>query len=189
MSSRRPATLGPATAAVARKVRTLRTARGWSLRTVAERTQQIVPTMGADAINKLELGVRQITVEDLSALATVFGITAAALLEPEGGCSACAGKPPAGFVCLTCGTGASGNTTEPIAPPARKRRRNAVTDQHLRDVVAIYRAAREQGDAPTMAVAEQLDASHSTAARWVGMARHRGFLGPAVPGRAGGDLP
>jgi hypothetical protein len=64
-------------------------------------------------------------------------------------------------------------------------RRNSVTGKHLGEVVRVYREAFAEGMPPTKAVAEQMGASHSTAARWVGMARKRGLLGPVSPGKSG----
>jgi hypothetical protein len=71
--------------------------------------------------------------------------------------------------------------------PVRKPppRRNSVTREHLEQVATVYRKAEAVGLPPTKAVSEQLGASHSTAARWVGMARQKGLLGPAQPGRSG----
>jgi hypothetical protein len=59
---------------------------------------------------------------------------------------------------------------------AKSGRRNRITDKHLDDVAAVYTAADEEGAAPTQAVADHFHISHSTAARWVGMARLRGKL-------------
>ena len=74
----------------------------------------------------------------------------------------------------------------PVEPGARTPRRGAlVTDEHLRDVAARYRAAIQRGEAPTKAVADELYASRPTAARWIARARERGFLGASLPGRAG----
>lgn len=59
----------------------------------------------------------------------------------------------------------------PVRPQAPKRR-DSVTRKHLEEVAEVYRQAVEDGAAPTMAVATRFNASHSTATRWVGMARH-----------------
>lgn len=64
-------------------------------------------------------------------------------------------------------------------------RRNRITDEHLASVAAVYRAAQQAGEPPTMAVATQFQTSHSTATRWVGLARSTGLLGPTRKGRAG----
>jgi hypothetical protein len=71
----------------------------------------------------------------------------------------------------------------------RPRRGSPVTEEHLAQVAALYRAALDRGDAPTQAVAETMHAARSTAARWVGMARSRGLLGASIPGRAGEAAP
>lgn len=103
------------------------------------------------------------------------------------GCLACTGAPPAGFACLSCGAGMA--LSEPTGTESLPvRRRNAVTDDHLRSVAVVYRRAMDGGAAPTLAVAMAFEGSHSSAARWVGMARAKGFLGPTVPGRRGGEL-
>jgi hypothetical protein len=65
------------------------------------------------------------------------------------------------------------------------RRRRVVTAQHLAEVAGIYRAAVIRGEPPTVAVAERFTVSHSTAARWVGLARDAGTLGPAHGKRPG----
>lgn len=60
------------------------------------------------------------------------------------------------------------------------------TDDALQAVAAIYRVAYASGDAPTKAVAERLRLSDRTAARWVGLAREKGYLGPSAgKGKAG----
>jgi hypothetical protein len=74
-----------------------------------------------------------------------------------------------------------------LSATARIRARGAaVTDDDLRDVAERYRAAVDRGiRSPTQTVANELGAPRSTVARWVHKARDRGFLGPAVRGRAG----
>jgi|SRR5665647_1061483 len=67
------------------------------------------------------------------------------------------------------------------------RRRDRVTDDLLREVADVYRKAWAAGDPPTQAVASHFYKSHSTAARWVGLARKAGYLGPA-DGSRGGEL-
>jgi len=71
------------------------------------------------------------------------------------------------------------------ALPIVSRRRYQVTDDHLAEVAKVYRAAVEGNLPPTKAVAKHFTVSHSTAARWVGMARQAGHLGPALGKRAG----
>lgn len=65
------------------------------------------------------------------------------------------------------------------------RQGSPLTDENLRQVASIYRAATKRGDPPTQTVADSLKVARSTAARWVGKARERGFLGPALRGQAG----
>jgi hypothetical protein len=65
------------------------------------------------------------------------------------------------------------------------RRRSRVTDNDLRGAAAVYRAAYKSGDAPTAAVADELQVSRATAGRLIRRARDRGFLGPATPRKAG----
>jgi hypothetical protein len=75
---------------------------------------------------------------------------------------------------------------ERYAKDARRPRRGSpVTDEHLRRVAALYRAALERGDPPTQTVGDEMHAGRSTAARWVAKARERGLLGEALPGKAG----
>lgn len=56
------------------------------------------------AIVRLEKQKRQVTVDDLAALASVLGVTPAQLLEPPTECATCHGTPPPGFACTECGT-------------------------------------------------------------------------------------
>jgi hypothetical protein len=62
-------------------------------------------------------------------------------------------------------------------------RRRTITDDHLREVAAVYTAelvrAREGGQrAPTAAVAKRWAVAAPTASRWVRLAREAGHLGP-----------
>jgi hypothetical protein len=67
----------------------------------------------------------------------------------------------------------------------RPHRGSPVTDENLRQVADLYRAALERGDPPTKTIGLELHIGRSTAARWVAEARKRGLLGPALRGRAG----
>jgi hypothetical protein len=67
----------------------------------------------------------------------------------------------------------------------RPRSGSPLTDENLREVATLYRAALENNDPPTLAVAAAKNVSRSTAARWVSEARKRGFLGPALGPRPG----
>lgn len=65
------------------------------------------------------------------------------------------------------------------------RRRDRITDALLREVAEVYRNAWAEGENPTSAVAAHFFKSHSTAARWVGLARKAGYLGPSDGSRGG----
>lgn len=65
------------------------------------------------------------------------------------------------------------------------RRGSPLTDDHLRAVVAMYKQALKEGDPPTRTIADEMHVARPTASRWVAKARERGFLGPAMRGRAG----
>jgi hypothetical protein len=67
----------------------------------------------------------------------------------------------------------------------RPRSGSPLTDDNLRSVADLYRAAIERGDPPTQTVSDEMHVARSTAARWVAEARKRRFLGPAIRGRAG----
>jgi hypothetical protein len=84
---------------------------------------------------------------------------------------------------------------EPLTPAEREalderfgrrpRRGSPITDDNLRGVAERYSEALKRGDPPTQSVARELNVARSTASRWVAKARERGFLGPALKGRAG----
>lgn len=65
------------------------------------------------------------------------------------------------------------------------RRRDRVTDSMLQETAQVYRAAWEAGDNPTQAVAKHFGKTHSTAARYVGLARKSHHLGPANGSKGG----
>jgi transcriptional regulator with XRE-family HTH domain len=88
---------------VAKKIGLLRRSRGLSLRALAAEMAKTSRPFRADTLNKIELGVRRIDIDDVFALAEALGTTPARLLEPPEECSACHGQPPAGFACLACG--------------------------------------------------------------------------------------
>lgn len=75
--------------------------------------------------------------------------------------------------------------TDYVVPHTTPRRRRTVTREHLAEVAEVYREAVGRGEPPTMAVKERFTTSHSTAARWVGMAREQGELGAADTTRPG----
>jgi hypothetical protein len=90
----------------------------------------------------------------------------------------------------------SGGTPEEVGEAIRlahgmpvRRTRTRVTDSTLQQVAEVYRRAWGAGEPPTLAVANHFYKSHSTAARWVGLARERGYLGKANGTRGGEASP
>lgn len=91
---------------VTRSVRILRRSRGWSLRELAER-------LGAAGcpVSQMTLGRRErgdgkrddVSVDELYAFASVFGVPAASIVDASSRCDRCQGLPPAGLRCLACG--------------------------------------------------------------------------------------
>src|SRR5829696_1235119 len=69
------------------------------------------------------------------------------------------------------------------AREARAARRVKITDPLLREVARVYRD--NVGDKPTDAVAKHFGREHRTATLYIKRARERGFLGPAIKGKAG----
>lgn len=64
-------------------------------------------------------------------------------------------------------------------------RRNRVTEELLQDVARVYRAAVDEGRSPVEAVQETFGPiGHSTAARYVKLARDGGHLSPTTRGKA-----
>lgn len=98
----------PASRIVGAHIHALRTARGWSLREVGRLTEVAGKPIGYSTIGRIENGRHQhepavaVIVDDLIALATVFGLRPEQLLTAPG-CFVCMDKPPAGFTCRTCG--------------------------------------------------------------------------------------
>lgn len=89
-------------AIVARNIRQLRKARGWTAQQLAEQA----PPLSRQAISRIENGDRGVSLDDAYALAEVFGVTVDQLATATA-CEVCHGCPPSGFACLACGTGAA----------------------------------------------------------------------------------
>jgi transcriptional regulator with XRE-family HTH domain len=90
---------------VRQNVRTLREQRKMTYVELTETLDTLgrpIPVLG---LRRLEAGERRVDVDDLIALAEVFGVAPSVLLEPLPGCGTCHGAPPPGFVCATCGAG------------------------------------------------------------------------------------
>ncbi|HKF88489.1 MAG TPA: hypothetical protein VKB85_10500 [Propionibacteriaceae bacterium] len=67
----------------------------------------------------------------------------------------------------------------------RSRRRNTVTDELLRDVARVYRA--NANSTPVEVVRETFGVAYGTAARYIRLARDRGFLPKTSPGKVTAD--
>ena len=76
--------IGPVGQAVIANVERLRKDRGLSLRALSERLAVAGRRILPSALHAVSQGTRRIDVDDLAALATVFGVTPAALLAPPG---------------------------------------------------------------------------------------------------------
>jgi hypothetical protein len=70
--------------------------------------------------------------------------------------------------------------------PSERRRALPLNEKDMREIARVY---RENPRRPKKAVAEARRVSESTAARMIGQARAAGFLGPALPNRAGEATP
>lgn len=95
----------PVTARLAQRMRAQRTRRGMSQEQLSRALANTGCVMPRVQLAELELGrKREASVDLLLALSRVFVVPAAELLGlPR--CEACAGKPPVGFSCNSCGAG------------------------------------------------------------------------------------
>lgn len=96
--------LGPAGNNVRRNIRRLREDRRWGYREVEERLSRAGRTISTLGLSAIDAGERHVDADDLVALAAVFDVTVEELLHPPADCGTCHGAPPAGFVCMECGT-------------------------------------------------------------------------------------
>jgi transcriptional regulator with XRE-family HTH domain len=98
----------PVSRIVGAHVRTLRAARGWSLREVARLAESAGKPIGYATVGRIERGrdprepAVAVIVDDLVSLAAVFGLRPEQLLTAPN-CFACMDKPPTGFTCRNCG--------------------------------------------------------------------------------------
>ena len=95
---------GPTGQAVAQNVRRIRGLRGASIYALSDTLRELGRSISPDAVSKLEKQQRQVTVDDLAALAAALNVTPTQLLDPPTGCGTCHGTPPPGFTCDECGT-------------------------------------------------------------------------------------
>jgi transcriptional regulator with XRE-family HTH domain len=99
--------IGSAGQQVASNVRLLREARRMSTVKLSELLEESGRPIPATGITRLEGGTRRVDVDELMALASVFGVRPEALWAPPAECDTCRGAPPPGFICAAC----SGLTT------------------------------------------------------------------------------
>lgn len=97
--------IGPHGHAVRTKVHLLRRKRGLTQKDLSDQLTAAGRPILSTVISKIERGERRVDIDDLFAFAAVLGVTPAQLLEPPEDCTVCHGRPPAGFACLTCGSG------------------------------------------------------------------------------------
>lgn len=93
---------GAITANVAAHIQARRKSRDWTAADVAEQMTKAGVPWDRQVVGKLENGRRRLLVEELAALACVFGIGNPWELTQPPPCDVCAGSPPAGFRCNTC---------------------------------------------------------------------------------------
>jgi transcriptional regulator with XRE-family HTH domain len=74
--------LGATGKQVALNVAQIRKARGLSLRSLSRAMEDAGWLLSADSLNKIELGVRRVDVDELVALAAVFEVEPSVLLAP-----------------------------------------------------------------------------------------------------------
>ena len=88
---------------VIRRVRQMRKERGWSAQRLVDLLADAEFSIGRSTIANIETGRRDhLTVDELCALAAVFGVSVDHLVNgPK--CGACFDSPPHGFACLNCG--------------------------------------------------------------------------------------
>lgn len=88
------------TADLIRNMRAMRKSRGWSAELLATAMRTAGVPWERAVVAKLETGRRaQVTVAELFALATVFGVEPLDLIDC---CPRCLSSPPPGFRCLDC---------------------------------------------------------------------------------------
>lgn len=103
-SGHTPKQLGRVGRNVLQNVHQLRQARRFTFVELSERLSAAgrpIPVLG---LRRLETGTRRVDVDDLAALAEVFGVPPGFLMEPPAACVTCHGAPPLGFACTECST-------------------------------------------------------------------------------------
>lgn len=191
---------------VGQAVRYYRHLRGMSAQDLADGITALGGDLFRQAINKLEVGQRGVTLSELMLLSNALRVSPLSLICPKhlpetpslilgdqllkardvrhwfvtDECAICDGQPPKGMSCNECGAGMP-HALAPSAPePSTPRRRRRLTDELLREVAEVYRAAHKAGLPPTAAVSEHFEVLHTTAARWVTFARKAGIMGASL---------
>lgn len=99
---RRAIEAGPVGEVVSGNLLRLRSQQGLTTRALADALERVGRRIPASGITRMEKHQRQITVDDLMALAKVFDVPVLSLLN-EPLCARCSDNPPAGFTCNYCG--------------------------------------------------------------------------------------
>lgn len=100
-----PKPLGSAGEQVARNVKLIREAQRLSTTKLAALLAEAGQPIPATGITRIEKGQRRVDVDDLIAIAAVFGVRPETLWAPPAECEICHGAPPRGFTCKKCGAG------------------------------------------------------------------------------------
>lgn len=101
----RPVT-APVSAEIIGKLRTLRKIQKVSAQMLADRMTELGYPIQRTVIANLENGRRaEVSIDHVLVAAQALGTTITDLLEAPVVCPKCAGEPPAGFTCNTCGMG------------------------------------------------------------------------------------
>lgn len=100
-------TPGALTATVVANMRRLRKARGWSAQRLTEAVTAAGIAWDRSIVANLENGRRStVSVDELAALARVLDVEPPWSLTETPICATCAGTPPTGFTCRSCGASA-----------------------------------------------------------------------------------
>jgi hypothetical protein len=99
--------------------------------------------------------------------------------------------PTGAIIAAAQSAGLAGDTAVPVEPPAPKRQpgRQPLSDELLRGIAEAYLRETAPGmpRGSITRLAEQYGKPKPMIARWVMRARGDGWLGPAAPGREGGE--
>lgn len=102
-----PKPLASAGQQVASNMRLIREAHHLTYVELSERLTEAGRSIPVLGLRRIERGERKVDVDDLIALASVFGVRPESLWAPPAECDTCHGAPPPGFICAAC----SGLTT------------------------------------------------------------------------------